>query len=339
MPEISDNRGDPNYQDKLQRIASRLREHRGPIYIAAHEDPDGDAIGSVLGLARALAKLGLDARPVAECPRYLSFLPEAGELLPPLERLPEDALLAALDSGDAHRVVGVPVAQPGIPVINIDHHGTNSRYGEIALVEPDKAAAALMIKDLVEALGVGWDPRVATPILTGLVTDTGSFRFSNTTPEVLHAAAELVGHGAALTAINENMMTRPRAYLRLQAEVLATVEYPLGGQMVVAHVNEAMLKRAGAAWEDVESLVSDIRGAEGTQLAALLKDRGAATKVSLRSRGLVSAQNVAIECGGGGHVAAAGATVPLPFLRARSLVLDAARREYQRVGLVVPAEA
>lgn len=340
MTEVSDNRNEADYAGKVREIVERLRSHGGPIYLAAHEDPDGDAIGSLLGLSRALCKLGLEARPVAVCPRYLGFLPGPGELLPAAAELPEGSLLVALDSGDIRRVVGVPVDQPGVGVINVDHHGTNSRFGEIALVEPGKAATALMVKDLVDALGATWEPDIATPVLTGIITDTGSFRYSNTTPEVLHAAAELVGHGAALSEINEYLLIEPRNFFRLKAAVIETMDYPLGGLMVTAYVNEAMLARTGTTWEEVESLVSTIRTAEGTQLAALLKDRGGVTKLSLRSRGLVSAQNVAVACGGGGHVAAAGASVPLPLEGALEKLLTAARREFERVGLLeaMPAD-
>ena len=328
------NAGETDYAAKIAAIAARLKSHSGPIFVAAHEDPDGDAIGSILGVSRALQQLGLDVRPVATAPRYLQFLPEGGELLEPQPSLPADALLVAVDAAEIGRVVGVPATQPGLAIVNIDHHGTNSRWGELALVEPGKAATAMIVKDLVDALGVTWDARIATPTLTGLITDTGSFRFPNTTPEVLHVAAELVAHGAPLAEINEHLATQPRNFFRLQAEVLATIEYPLGGEVVMAHVNTAMLERVGATWEDVESLVTIIRTAEGTQLAALIKDFGGRVKLSLRSRGVVSAQNVAVACGGGGHVAAAGATVNLPFAEAREKLLEAARAEFVRVGLL-----
>ncbi|HEX2864705.1 MAG TPA: bifunctional oligoribonuclease/PAP phosphatase NrnA [Deinococcales bacterium] len=334
MPEVSNNAGNPDYPGTLRAIAARLLAHEGPIYLAAHVDPDGDALGSVLGLSRALRQVGKDSRPVVDCPKYLNFLPERGELHPPVEVLPEDSLLVALDSGDAPRVTGVPVAQPGIPVINIDHHGTNSRYGEIHLVEPGKAAASVIVHDLIPYLGAEWTPLLATPVLTGMITDTGSFRFPNTTPDVLRAAADLVGHGAPLAEINDYIATTPRPFFRLQAEVLNTVEFPFDGLMVTAFVNDAVLERSGTTWEDTESLVGIIRAAEGTQLAVLIKDRGPVTKLSLRSRGLVSAQAIAVECGGGGHVAAAGATVNRPFKETVELLMAATEREFHRCGLL-----
>jgi bifunctional oligoribonuclease and PAP phosphatase NrnA len=150
---------------------------------------------------------------------------------------------------------------------------------------------------------------------------------------VLEMAAVLVAYGAPLAEINEFIATQPRNALRLQAEVLSTIEYPFDGQVVTAFVNQAMLDRVGCSWEEVESMVSIIRTAEGTQLAALFKDYGDRVKLSLRSRGKVSAQNVAVACGGGGHVAAAGATVLVPFQDAKLKLLEAVRAEFERVGL------
>ncbi len=322
------------YAAKLKEIIGVIKHHRGPIFVASHVDPDGDAIGSVLGLSRGLTKLGFVARAVANAPRYLNFLPIEGELLPAQDQLPDNTLLLALDCGDESRIEGVPVKQAGVNIINIDHHGSNPRYGTVSLVEPDKAATAMIIKNLLDAFGLVWDAHVATPLLTGIVTDTGSFRYSNTNPEVLHMAAELISYGAPLNQINEFIATQPRPFFRLQAEVFNTIEYPLEGLVVMAHVNQAMLERVGASWEEVESLVSLIRTAEGTQLAVLLKDFGDRTKVSLRSRGAVSAQNIALALGGGGHVAAAGANLGLPFPEARIRVLEASLAEFQRVGLL-----
>jgi bifunctional oligoribonuclease and PAP phosphatase NrnA len=328
------NAGDPQYAEKLRAIAARLKAHKGSIVIAAHEDPDGDALGSVLGLSRALQKLGLNAVPIGVPPKYLEFLPEANELTAQLETLPEGTLLVALDSAETTRVVGVPMDQAGIPIINVDHHGSNPRFGEIALVSPDKAATALMMKDLVAALGVALDARIAGPLLTGVITDTGFFRNSNANGEVLHAAADLVEAGASMVSINEALSIMTRNSFKMQSEVYATIAYELGGNLITAYVNDAMLERVGCTWEEVESLVGYLRNAEGTQLACLYKDYGDRVKVSLRSRGAVSAQNIAVALGGGGHVPAAGATINGDFAVAKEKLCAEAKKEFERVGLL-----
>ncbi len=329
------NSGDPQYQIKLEAIAERLKSHNGTIVIAAHVDPDGDAIGSVLGASRALASIGKTVLPVGVPPRYLEWMVGASELTPKLEVLPDGALLLVVDSAEVSRVDGVPMNQAGIPIINIDHHGSNPRFGEIALVSPDKAACALMVKDLVAALGVELSSAISEPLLTGILTDTGFFRNSNTDTSVLHAAADLLSSGVSLVKINEALASQPHSFYKLQAEVYATIEFPLSGRMVTAFVNSAMLTRLGASWEDVESLVNYIRNAEGTVVACLFKDYGDSVKVSLRSKSGVSAQNIAIACGGGGHVPAAGATINLPFAEAYAKVLEEAKLELQRAGISI----
>ena len=326
------NAGDPQYFEKLGAIATRLQSHTGSIVVAAHEDPDGDALGSVLGLSRALQSIGLQAVPIGVPPKYLEYLPQIGELTSSLAVLPPDALLVALDSAEVTRVIGVPMNQPGIPIINIDHHGSNPRFGEIALVSPDKAATALMVKDLIAALGVTLTAEIAAPLLTGVITDTGFFRNSNANGEVLRAAADLVEAGASMVRINEALGITTRNSFKLQSEVYATIRYDLGGKVISAHVNEAMLSRVGCTWEEVESLVSHLRSAEGTLLAVLYKDYGDKVKVSMRSKADVSAQAIAVALGGGGHVPAAGATVQGDLEHTRAALLLEAQREFERVG-------
>lgn len=326
------NASDPQYYDKLAQIALRLKSHVGSVIVAAHEDPDGDALGSVLGLTRALQSLGIHAVPVGAPPKYLEYLPQPNELTSSLAVLPEGALLVALDSAEVTRVVGVPMNQPGVPIINIDHHGSNPRFGEIALVSPDKAATALMVKDLIAALGVSLTAEIAAPLLTGVITDTGFFRNSNANGEVLRAAADLVEAGASMVAINEALGITTRNSFKLQSEVYATITYDLGGKVISAFVNDAMLTRVGCTWEEVESLVSHLRSAEGTLLAVLYKDYGDKVKVSMRSKANVSAQAIAVALGGGGHVPAAGATVQGNLEEAKRVLLQEAQRELTRVG-------
>jgi len=327
---------EPRYDEITRDIARKFLEHAGPVILLSHVDPDGDALGSCLGLGRALRALGKDVTTVMRVPRYLQPFVEPDEVQPALTAWPEGALLVVLDvdNNDTSRVAGADVASFAGEVINIDHHGTNKRQATLTLVDPTQAAAALMVKHVVDALGVPWTPEIATPVLLGVNTDTGSFRFSNTTPDVLRAAADLVERGANLPWINELLAQQPKAYYTLLAGVLGSIEYLMRDVVVTARVDDAMLERAGASWDDVESYVSVIRNAEGTELAALFKDFGDRVKLSLRSRGRVSAQNIAVNCGGGGHVAAAGATMLMPYAEARAKFEHEARRELERVGLL-----
>jgi phosphoesterase RecJ-like protein len=317
--------GDTSYTEGVAAIVRLLRAHNGPVVVLAHEGPDGDALGSVLGLARALRSLGKEVIAPMDVPRYLSFLPEPGELSAPLETWPAGSLAVVLDvdNNDPARVAGADLSIFEGPVINIDHHGTNRRQATALLVDPARPAAAMMVADVVDALGVTWTEAIATPLMLGLNTDTGSFRFSSVTPATFECAARLLAHGARLGWINDSMAQNPRTYYLLLREVLTTLEFLHGGRVVLARVDDAMLERAGGNWEDVESYVGLLRASEGAELAVMVKDFGERVKLSLRSRGKVSAQNIAVALGGGGHVPAAGATVAEPYAAVRPQ-LDAA---------------
>ncbi|WP_019010513.1 DHH family phosphoesterase [Deinococcus aquatilis] len=321
-----------SYSQGVAAIVSLLRDHSGPVVVLAHEGPDGDALGSVLGLTRALRSLGKEVIAPMNVPRYLSFLPEPGELGAPLESWPADALAVVLDvdNNDAVRVAGADLSVFEGKTINIDHHGTNRRQADALLVDPARPAAAMMVADVVDALGVPWTEAIATPLMLGLNTDTGSFRFNSVTPQTFECAARLLAHGARLGWINDQMAQNPRTYYLLLREVLGTMEFLHGGRVVLARVDDAMLERAGGSWEDVESYVGMLRASEGAELAVMVKDFGERVKLSLRSRGKVSAQNIAVALGGGGHVPAAGATVAEPYAAVRPQLDTAIAAELAR---------
>nr|WP_018461312.1 bifunctional oligoribonuclease/PAP phosphatase NrnA [Thermus oshimai] len=321
-----DTLADPQYWEKMRLVAEVLKALEGPIYIATHVDPDGDAIGSSLGLYRALKALGKEAYWVAEPPRFLRFLAKEEEYADPVDKLPPGATLVALDAADPSRVVGAPVE--GF-VINIDHHGTNPRFGQLAVVEPTKAATAQMVKELIDLLGVPWTEELATPVLTGIVTDTGNFRFANTTPEVLRVAAELLSYGVRLSEITDRLQYRPPVYYQGLGAVLSTLRLHFGGLLVTAHLPEDV----DIPEEDSDGFVGVIRYVEGSLVAVYLRRKGEGIKVSIRSRGGVSAQNIALKLGGGGHVPAAGATLEgLGLEEAYERVLEAVAEELRRAG-------
>lgn len=325
----ANNSGSEQYPEVLGAIAERSAAWSGPIVIVAHVDPDGDALGSSLALSRALEALGKRVEVVMEPPRYLTFLARPGELSPALERLEDDTLVFALDAGEPERVWGVPLDQAAV-VFNIDHHGTNTRFGELSVVEPSKAACALLIKELIDLLGVPWTPAIATPCLTGILTDTGNFRHGNTSREALTVAGELIDMGIDYVELTDRLQWRHPAYFLLLGKVMQTVRYDLDGQLVTAYVTDGMRSDAGADLDDSDDFVGLIRYAEGISVAALLKERGDVVKISVRARGGASAQRICLELGGGGHVAAAGATVSGSLEEARAKLLDATRRELAR---------
>ncbi|MDO4244596.1 MAG: bifunctional oligoribonuclease/PAP phosphatase NrnA [Deinococcus sp.] len=329
----AENAASPEYWDDIRAVARCLHAHSGPIVVLAHENPDGDALGSVLGLSRALRRLGKTVIAPMTVPRYLSFLPEPGELSAPLTEWPAGALAAVLDvdNNDPVRVAGADLRTFGGPVVNVDHHGTNQRRADAGVVDPSKPAATMMVADVIDALDIPWDEHLATPLMLGLSTDTGNFAFDSVSAEAFECAARLRRHGARLGWLNEQIRQNPPSYYLLLREVLGKLEFQHGGRVVQTRVDNEMLARAGANWDDVESYVSMLRNAEGAQLAVMAKDYGDRVKFSLRSRGPVSAQNVALALGGGGHVPAAGATFQGSYAEAREQLDRAIAAELSRV--------
>lgn len=328
MPARVDNRGDSDYRLKLAEIAEVARRWQGPIVIVSHVDPDGDALGSSLALKRALEALGKSVTLPLTPPRFLEFLADAGELSPALSELPPGCLLFVLDVADRGRAEGAPLAAAF--TVNIDHHGTNDRFGDLFVVQPDKAATAVLIKELIDELGVTWTPRIAKPCLTGILTDTGTFRYSNTSRNALQTAGELIDQGVDYVELTDRLQWRHPTYFHTLGKVMGTVEFHLDGLLVTARFTAAMRQGAGAADDDSDDFVGVIRYAEGVKIAAILKEREGEVKVSVRTRSGVSAQAICVELGGGGHVAAAGATVKGGVNEAQRQLLAAAERELAR---------
>lgn len=326
-----DNRGDPDYRAKLAGIARVARDWQGPIVIVSHVDPDGDALGSCLALKRALESLGKRVTLPLTPPRFLEFLAEPGELSPILTELPAECLLFVLDVADRPRVVGAPVTGAAY-VANIDHHGTNDRFGDAHVVQPDKAATAVLIKELIDELGVELTPRIATPCLAGILTDTGTFKYSNTNRDVLQTAGALIDAGVDYVDLTDRLQWRHPSYFRTLGRVMETVAFHFDGKLVTARFTASMRQGEGADDDDSDDFVGVIRYAEGVVVAALLKERGDTVKVSVRTRSGVSAQAICVALGGGGHVAAAGATVAGDLAEAERRLLDAVERELLSSG-------
>ncbi|MDV6375080.1 DHH family phosphoesterase [Deinococcus arenicola] len=326
------NLDNPQYQQEVREVAALLQNHDGPVVILSHENPDGDALGSLLGLARALRSLGKTVIAPMDVPRYLRFLPAPDETSAPLTEWPQGALTVVVDvdNNDPSRVAGADLTRFTGDVVNLDHHGTNQRQATAGVVDPDQPAAVMIVADVLDALGITWTEEIATPLMLGLITDTGSFKFNSVTPETFGCAARLLTHGARLGWINDQMVQQPHTYYVLLREVLDTMEFLHDGRVVMARVDSAMLERAGATWEDVESYVGMLRNAEGSVLAVMIKDFGERVKLSLRSRGGISAQNVAVALGGGGHVLAAGAGMSKPYAEVRLRLEEAIEAELAR---------
>ncbi len=328
---FANNHGESNYQAKIQAIADKLKSWEGPIIIVSHVDPDGDALGSTLGLKRALERMGKPATLIINPQRFLHFLVQPDELSQPVTTLPQNCLLAVLDVAEANRIEGAPLIGARF-VINVDHHGTNDRFGDLACVQPDKAATAQMTKDIINAMGITWTADMATACLTGILTDTGNFRYTNTNPDVLKDAAELLSHGIDYAALTDRLQWRHPDYFQKLGKVMSTVKFFLDGRVVIAKLTKDMENKDSA--DDSNDYVGLIRYAEGVKVAVLLKEGDGTVKISTRTRDGVSAQAICLTLGGGGHVAAAGAKLKGSIEEAQEKILEAAKQELIQKGFI-----
>ena len=312
-------------RDASAAVAFLKRAKR--VLITSHSAPDGDAIGSELGVLELVERLGGTGTIVNRDPNpaSLAFLPGL-DLITVAESLP-----AGFESDfDLAAVLECPgLDRPGLagidrlPILNIDHHLANERYGALDFVDEEAPAVGELVLAMAAAAGVPVTPPMASCLYTALVTDTGDFRYSNATPRAFVAAARLVAAGAAPHEIAEGLHEHvPERVVRLTAAVLGTLELLAGGRLAVISCDRAMLATAGARPEDTESLINAPRAIDGVEVAVLVKDFSAdGVRVSLRSRGVVDVQSVARRFGGGGHRNAAGCTIALPADQARQALL------------------
>lgn len=289
------------------------------VALACHVGPDGDALGSMLALGAALRTLG--KRVVAswggepfQLPASYAFLP-AVELLVPPQRFPAaPRLLVTFDTGSADRLGSLRDRVPAAACcLVVDHHASNTRYGDLHLVDPAAAATAVLVAELVDRLGVPLDQEIAAPLYTGLVTDTGSFKYSATTPSVHQLAARLLATGIRHDLISRAIYdTAPFRYVRLLGTACArAVLEPaeVGGRGLAWTVVAAReLADAGLGLADVEGVIDVLRVAQEAEVAVVLKGDPleGGWKVSTRSKGAVDVGAVCTGLGGGGHRFAAG---------------------------------
>ena len=311
----------------MREIAAFLRAHRSFV-ILGHVDPDGDAIGSALGLAGMLRAEGRVARVALPggVPDTYRFLPRTDEVGASLEDVdPEAEAVVVLDSTSPSRLANLaPLTDGTRPLANVDHHPDNSRFGAPSFVDPTACATALLLYELARDHDFAIDAEVASCLYTGIVTDTGRFTFSNTDARGLAAAAELTRLGAEASRIATRVYaTHTPSSLRLLGAVLATLELHEQGRVACVQVTNRMLEECGATSEDADGFSGLARSVEGVSVGLFFRETEGGTKVSFRSNGGVSIHGVASRFGGGGHSSASGARLPFPLEEAKARVLVA----------------
>jgi phosphoesterase RecJ-like protein len=300
--------------NELAAVADAIRE-RERFLLTTHENPDGDALGSLLATKLALDQLGKDAAMVlygdAPLPGEYQFMPlaELGR------RWPDDVSersLVALDCANESRIADPDILGRVPFTINIDHHHDNTRFGDVNVVVADASSTSEILRDLFDELGVELTPEIAEPLYIALVTDTGRFQYANTTPKALRLAADLVEAGANVHRIFQGVYESVQfAKLKLLARALDRAQVYEGGRIVVSYLLRTDFTEVGAAEPYSEGIIDYLRAVEGADMAVLIREPpradGPTRRVSLRaSIDELDVSAIARKSGGGGHRQAAG---------------------------------
>jgi phosphoesterase RecJ-like protein len=306
----------------LERVGAELRS-RDRFLLTAHEGPDGDALGSLLGLHNVLTQLGKDslmfmAAKEFPLPVEYRFLPlEEVFHEPPADMA--DRTVIFLDCGNIDRMPVDWLTAGGNDVINIDHHHDNTCFGDINLVEVGASCTAEIVYDLALLLGAKITPEIASALYVGLITDTGKFMYENTNAHTHRVAAELIEAGVNVDDTYRRLYEHvPIEKLRLLSRALDGISSHCDGRLAISYISAADYEATGAGEEMTEGLIDHLRSIEGVKVAAVIRDLGSrgrsARKVSLRSSaGDVDVSAIARLNGGGGHKRAAGFSTDFAF--------------------------
>src|SRR5512133_353753 len=299
---------------ELAAVAGAIREH-DRFVLTTHENPDGDALGSLLAANLALEELGKDTVMVlhgdAPLPGEYGFMPMANLQ----RRWPDDVaerVLLAVDCANESRIAD-PEVLGRVPLsINVDHHHDNTRFGQINLIVADASSTGEVLRDVFRELDVALTPEIAEALYIALVTDTGRFQYANTTPKALRLAADLVEAGADVHRVFQGVYENVQfAKLKLLARALERARVLEGGEIVVSHLLRDDFEAVGASEPYSEGIIDVLRSVEGSAVSALIRepprDGAPARKVSLRSSvDEIDVSAIARKSGGGGHRGAAG---------------------------------
>lgn len=295
----------------LDNIIEEIKKAEN-ILILTHMNPDGDAIGSSLAMYAALKKIGKEADVVIpEYSRIYNFLPNIEKLQKEAPKEKYD-LAISLDCGDIKRLNGFSESYENAECkISIDHHGVNTMFADYNFVNPTAPACAQILIMVIEALGVEIDKEIGTCLLTGIITDTGGFKYPATSAETFEFTAELLNLGINVSEIYKRVlqtMSKPSFMLRKKA--INRLELLENEKIAFTYITKSDLEEAGAEEGDHEGIVEIGRDIEGVEISIFLKEETENNfKISLRSNSYVNVADICLMFNGGGHIRAAGGSV------------------------------
>jgi phosphoesterase RecJ-like protein len=312
----------------LRRIKSVLSKSK-TVLIASHIDPDADTIGSMLALYLALKRMRIKATMYSEdrVPATYRFLPNAADIENSIDLGKTYDTVITVDAADIKRAGHIDLRLQAKTLINIDHHPDNTKYGDINFVSLVSSSAELVYK-LFKFLNVRITKEIATCLYTAMITDTGNFRYENTSSSTFEIAADLVRSGISPNLISSKIYeSRSVSSLRVLALALDRMQATPNCEIVWSAVTRAMLESTNAHGEELTDIVDHLRMIKGAKVAVLFREaKDGLTKVNLRSKDNTNVQKIAAELGGGGHKRAAGISLSKDIDAAQKLVISTVKK-------------
>lgn len=302
----------------MEQIIHQIK-NSSHLLIASHAQPDGDAVGSLIALGLAIGRLNIKSTLYNESPipAVYRFLPSVARIVRHIKKANTYDTAIILDCGDLSRIGEVSTAVSQIPfIINIDHHISNTRFGNRQLLDTSACSTAEVVYRLIKALSVSIDKAIATCLYTGILTDTGSFRFSNTNQAAFAISEEMAELGVEPYGVAQHVYgTYSLGRIKLLNLALDSIEISENGKLSMMTITKGMLAETDTQPEDVDGMINYARRIKNVKVAALIQEIQNGTEgsghinryhVSLRSDGTVDVATIASSFGGGGHVNAAG---------------------------------
>lgn len=293
------------------------------IVILTHENPDGDAIGTGLALYHALKQYGKKPDIIMpEYPRIFEFLPGTGEIKKE-SGVEKYDLAISVDCATIKMLNGFANYFENAKVkVSIDHHSTNTMFGDLNYVNPDAPACAQILLVVLEYFKIDINKDIGTCILTGIITDTGGFKYSGVTSETFEFVAWLLNKGINVSKIYRKVLqTKTRANFELNRIAIDRLEFFEDGKVAFTYITKEDEERVNAGNGDHEGIVESGRDIEGVEVSIFLRETDKGCKVSMRSNEYVNVSDVCLLLGGGGHVRAAGATMQCTIEQAKEKIL------------------
>ncbi len=325
--------------DHLEQVTRAVLKCKS-LLLASHESPDCDALGSMLALGHGLSGIGKRVEMYSSdgIPDHLKFLPGWKKIVTDLSILKEEKydLIVLLDCTDVYRpgkAFGKLVSGFDKTLVIIDHHFTNKSDCDISLVDHNVACTGILVHKLLKRCSIEISKDIADCILSAIIGDTGSFRYSNTNSEALRTSGELLEAGADLTMVTRSIYeNEPLKKIKLISEVINTLEVDDTKKIASLYVDESMYKRTGTTKEDTEGIINIARSINGVSVSVFFKqdrvngsDRMPSWRVSLRSKYDVDVSKIAQRFGGGGHVKAAGLSIEGSIKSVKDRVLQSVK--------------